>query len=64
MPYEAISEEQYKEMVASLDRLDFSRRRKIFTETSGEQGGIRVEEVPDKFCETDTCTPRDTFGPA
>lgn len=51
MPYEAISEEEYKTQVSRLQKLAFGRGRE-----QGLGGGVRVEEVPDKFCETDSCT--------
>lgn len=50
MPYEAISEEQYKHQTSKLRKLDFTRR-----DGQSPRGGVRVEEVPDKFCETDAC---------
>lgn len=52
MPYEAISEEEYKNLTAQLRKLDFTRQRSRPREADSE----RVEEVPDKFCETDACT--------
>lgn len=50
MPYEAISEEQYTQQASKLRKLDFTRR-----DGQPPRGGVRVEEVPDKFCETDAC---------
>ncbi len=52
MPYEAISEQQYKLEISKLRKLDFTQRQG----QSPGGGGVRVEEVPDKFCETDACT--------
>ncbi|CAM9110639.1 unnamed protein product [Hapterophycus canaliculatus] len=51
MPYEAISEEEYMSQISNLQKLDFGRGR-----GQALGGGVRVEEVPDKFCETDSCT--------
>lgn len=53
MPYEAISEDEYKSQISKLRHLDFSRQR---GQTRGEGDGARVEEVPDRFCESDSCT--------
>ncbi|CAM9144666.1 unnamed protein product [Ectocarpus sp. 13 AM-2016] len=53
MPYEAISEDEYKSQISKLRPLDFSRRR---GQTRGEGDGARVEEVPDRYCESDSCT--------
>lgn len=55
MPYEAISEEQYKSQTAKLRKLDFKRWQERPREGGGGREG-RIEEVPDKFCETDACT--------
>lgn len=49
MPYEAISEEQYKHQTSKLRKLEFTR------DGQPPRGVVRVEEVPDKFCETDAC---------
>ncbi|CAN0319627.1 unnamed protein product [Ectocarpus sp. 6 AP-2014] len=53
MPYEAISEDEYKSQISKLRHLDFSRRRR---QTRGEGDGVRVEEVPDRYCESESCT--------
>lgn len=57
MPYEAISEAEYEKRTANLEKIDFSRG--WGTHTGGGGGGrargVRVEQVPDKFCETDAC---------
>ncbi|CAN0292085.1 unnamed protein product [Ectocarpus sp. 6 AP-2014] len=53
MPYEAISEDEYKSQISKLRHLNFSRRR---GQTRGEGDGVRVEEVPDRYCESDSCT--------
>ncbi|CAB1114211.1 unnamed protein product [Ectocarpus sp. CCAP 1310/34] len=58
MPYEAISEDEYKSQISKLRPLDFSRRR---GQTRGEGDGARVEEVPDRYCESDSCTNRAGF---
>lgn len=50
MPYEAISEEQYNHKTSKLRTLDFTQRN-----GQPPRDGVRVEEVPDKFCETDAC---------
>lgn len=55
MPYEAISEEQYKSQTAKLQKLDFKRWEERPPGGDGGREG-RIEEVPDKFCETDACT--------
>lgn len=55
MPYEAISEERYKSLTAKLRKLEFTRRHTQLL-GGGRDRGVRVEEVPDKFCETDACT--------
>lgn len=61
MPYEAISEQQYEERAAELQKLDFTRRQ---SHSQGGMGarGVRIEEVPDKFCETDACTTTVSYG--
>lgn len=57
MPYEAISEEQYQDQTSKLGKLEFTRRRRQLP----GKGGVRVDEVPDKFCETDACANRVSF---
>ena len=55
MPYEAISEEQYNSLTTKLQKLDFKRWQERPLGGGGGREG-RIEEVPDKFCETDACT--------
>lgn len=55
MPYEAISEEHFEELTASLREIDFSRRQSGSRGDDERKAQERAEEIPDKFCDTDSC---------
>lgn len=54
MPYEAISEARYKELMSTLD-IALLQSTLLPNTTMGAEAGVPVHEVPDKFCDTAEC---------
>ena len=50
MPYEAITEEEYLELVKQISPLNFTR------EGQSRSGRGLIESIPDRYCDSDSCS--------